>query len=75
MSIQVWIKLNSHGKIIKELETTNTQDTKANWIIRKKLRNYKMHSKCSKYNTHEHQQNLKYYEDKIWLINQLKVIY
>ena len=40
MSIQVWIKLNSYVKIIKELETTNTQDTKANWIIRKKLRNY-----------------------------------
>ena len=24
-----------------------------------------MHSRCSQYNTHEHQQNLKYYEDKI----------
>ena len=34
-----------------------------------------MHSKCSEYNTHEHQQNFKYYKDKIWLINQVKVIY
>ena len=34
-----------------------------------------MHSKRSEYNTREHQQNFKYYEDKIWLINQVKVIY
>ena len=27
MSIQVWIKFNSHGKIIKKLETTNEEDT------------------------------------------------
>ena len=63
------------NQLLQGKQKSSCSKRKANWIIRKKLRNYKMHSKCSKYNTHEHQQNLKYYEDKIWLINQVKVIY
>ena len=63
------------NQLLQGKQKSSCSKKKANWIIRKKLRNYKMHSRCSQYNTHEHQQNLKYYEDKIWLINQLKVIY
>ena len=63
------------NQLLQGKQKSSCSKKKANWIIRKKLINYKMHSRCSQYNTHEHQQNLKYYEDKIWLINQLKVIY